>query len=209
MEQIHTLVDELKINPSSRVLDLGCGNGMITEYISDRTQAHIMGIDVADEAVRRAQARTESKHERLTFQIGNVHTLDISWDPFDAIIAIDTLHIAVDLNEALRHAIDVLKPGGRMGVFWESWVKETTPETYLLPENTRLAKALKKLELRYDVVDFTEANNLQWQNARSVLKELKAEFEAEGNMMLYETAMEETNRIDGGKGCRYLYVVVT
>jgi len=209
MEQIHTLLKMLRIGSTSRVLDLGCGNGMITEYMSDRTQAHITGIDVADEAIRRAQARTEGKRERLSFQIGNVNAMSVFPHHFDSIIAIDTLHIAVDLVDALRQAIGRLEPGGQMGIFWESWVREGTPEMHLQPDNTRLAQALKKLGLAYSIVDFSKANNRLWQKARCVLEELETDLQAEGNTILYETAMEETNRIDWGVGCRYLYVVTT
>ncbi len=209
MEQIHTLLEALDIGPGSRVLDLGCGNGMITEYISDRTQAHVTGIDVANEAIKYAQARTESKRERLTFQTGNINTLGDFSDTFDVIVASDALHIAVDLADALRQAVARLKSGGRMGIFWESWIRTGTPETHLLPDNTRLAHALKKLGLAYNAIDFSETNYRLWQTTRRVLEELRADFEAEGNAIIYETAMGETNRLDWGTGCRYLYLVTT
>ena len=209
MEQINALIETLELGPGSRVLDLGCGNGMITEYVSDRTGAHVTGIDVADEAIKRAQARTEGKRERLTFQTGNINTLDTFPGTFDAIIAIDALHIAVDLDGALRQAIGKLVLGGEMGVFWESWIRDGTPETHLQPNNTRLAHALDSLGLSYYTVDFTEANYRLWQTTRRVLEKLRTDFEAEGNAILYETAMQETNRLDGGMGCRYLYLIST
>ena len=94
-----------------------------------------------------------------------------------------------------------------MGIFWECWIRAGTPETHLQPDNTRLAHALQKLGLAYNTVDFTEANNRLWQTTRRVLKELRANFEAEGNAIIYETAMGETNRLDWGTGCRYLYLI--
>jgi 2-polyprenyl-3-methyl-5-hydroxy-6-metoxy-1,4-benzoquinol methylase len=207
MEQIHALLEALEIGPGSCVLDLGCGNGMISEYISDQTQASVTGIDIADEAIERAQARTESKRDRLAFQIGNVNMLDDFPGTFEAIIALDTLHIAVDLVAALRQTVARLQPEGQMGVFWESWIQTGTPETHLRPDNTRLAQALRSLGLSYKIIDFTEANHRLWQKTRRVLEELRADFEAEGNLILYETALEETNRIDRGMGCRYLYII--
>jgi ubiquinone/menaquinone biosynthesis C-methylase UbiE len=142
---------------------------MITEYISERTQAHITGVDIANEAIKRAQTRTESKRGRLTFQTGNVNSLDVFSNLFDTIIAIDTFHITVDLYNALRQSIISLKPGGQMGIFWESWVRGGTSERYLQHDNTRLAQTLKKLGLVYNIVDFTDANNYLWQEARCVL----------------------------------------
>ncbi len=38
-------MEALRLRSGDRVLDLGCGNGMIAEYISDRAAAHVMGLD--------------------------------------------------------------------------------------------------------------------------------------------------------------------
>jgi len=40
------------LNPQNRLLDLGCGNGLIAEYISDRSGAHVTGIDFIPEAIQ-------------------------------------------------------------------------------------------------------------------------------------------------------------
>ena len=96
-----------------------------------------------------------------------------------------------------------------MGIFWECWIRAGTPETHLQPDNTRLAHALQKLGLAYNTVDFTEANNRLWQTTRRVLEEIGADLEAEGNTIIYETTMEETNRMDRRAGCRYLYLATT
>jgi len=94
-----------------------------------------------------------------------------------------------------------------MGVFWESWIRAGTPDTHLQPDHTRLAHALQKVGLGYRTIDFSDANHALWLRTRRVLEGLRADFEAEGNSVLYETAMEETSRIDRGRGCRYLYAV--
>ena len=42
MEQLNTLIETLDLKPEETALDLGCGNGRITEYISDATGAKII-----------------------------------------------------------------------------------------------------------------------------------------------------------------------
>jgi SAM-dependent methyltransferase len=207
MDQIHSLIDALDIQPESRVLDLGCGNGRIAEYVSDQTGAHVTGIDVADEAIRLARTRTMDKQERLTFRVGNVGSTDVITGLFDVIIAIDCLHMTPDLADAVRRAVARLKPGGRMGVFWESWIRAGTPATYLEPDHTRLARVLNDMGRSYATIDFSEANLHLWQRVRRVMEASKAAFEAEGNALICETTMDEANRIDRGTGCRYLYLV--
>lgn len=47
MEQLEKLIEMLDLSETSQVLELGCGNGFVTEYISDATGAHITGIDIS------------------------------------------------------------------------------------------------------------------------------------------------------------------
>ena len=54
------LIQASGMGPSSRVLDLGCGNGMIAEYLSDQSGAHVTGIDFIPKAIQDARARTRS-----------------------------------------------------------------------------------------------------------------------------------------------------
>ncbi|MHA1543318.1 MAG: class I SAM-dependent methyltransferase, partial [Candidatus Hodarchaeales archaeon] len=55
MVQLDKLLQVLNLHSENRVLDLACGVGRIAEYISDTTQAHVLGIDMATTAIKRAQ----------------------------------------------------------------------------------------------------------------------------------------------------------
>jgi 2-polyprenyl-3-methyl-5-hydroxy-6-metoxy-1,4-benzoquinol methylase len=57
-EQLQKLLTELNLNNTHIVLDLGCGNGLISEYISDLTGAKVIGIDYAGGAIKEAQKLT-------------------------------------------------------------------------------------------------------------------------------------------------------
>ena len=75
VEQLNKLLEILSLNESSRVLDLGCGIGSVTEYISDVTGAHITGVDFAEDAIIRARSRTRAKRNRLTYEVGDMNDL--------------------------------------------------------------------------------------------------------------------------------------
>jgi ubiquinone/menaquinone biosynthesis C-methylase UbiE len=75
-----------------RVLDLGCGNGGIAEYISDMTGARDTGVNFLPEAIRRALERTAAKRLRLAFCEGDIRELDFPASSFNALVAIDTLY---------------------------------------------------------------------------------------------------------------------
>lgn len=47
MTGVNDLLARLDLKPGDRVLDLGCGAGVISEYISDQTGARVTGLDYA------------------------------------------------------------------------------------------------------------------------------------------------------------------
>ena len=87
---IDHLLLEAGVTAGTRVLDLGCGNGFIAEYINLRTHAHVTGIDNAPEAIHQAQVRTAGKD--LIFRVMDMAQLDFPPASFDVVIAIDTLY---------------------------------------------------------------------------------------------------------------------
>ncbi|MFH1373358.1 MAG: class I SAM-dependent methyltransferase [bacterium] len=211
MEQLNKLLDVLHLDENCLVLDLGCGTGTITEYISDVTQAHLTGIDYAMGAIEQALRRTGSKRDRLSFREGDMNDLDYPSDSFDTIIAIDTLYFVDDLEVTLSHMKKILRPSGQMGLFYSQMIKPDESREVLLPEKTRLAQALKKHGLRFRVWDYTELEERLWQKGKHVAEELRSEFEAEGNLDLYRGRIQESEKllklVDPVRHSRFLYQV--
>ena len=98
MAQLGVLLAELDIQPSMSLLDFGCGDGRISEYIADVTQAVVSGVDIAQRAVELAQERTQAKRDRLHFYWADLEGRQGTWPPgqFDRVIAIDSLFFAQD-----------------------------------------------------------------------------------------------------------------
>jgi SAM-dependent methyltransferase len=216
MAQLDALIRAVQLTPGQCALDLGCGNGMIAEYISDGTGAHITGLDYIPEAIRQAQARTAAKADRLTFRVGDINALDLPDGAYDAIISIDTLYFSEDCALTVRQLVQALKPGGQMLIFFghgrEPWVpKEQFPAESILPERTPLAEALKANGLSFQTRDFTPDDYRLALRRQEVLAELRPCFEAEGIMFIYENRMGDargmSQAIEDGLHARYLYHV--
>ncbi len=95
------------LNPQSgeRILDLGCGEGSLTEELS-KQGAQVMGVDADPAMVRAAQARG------LEVQQMNGHTLSFSQE-FDAIFSNAALHWMLDAQKVIQGVARALKPKGR------------------------------------------------------------------------------------------------
>ncbi len=216
IEQLTQLIDMTGLNAQSRVLDLGCGNGMIAEYISDVTGAHVGGLDYIPAAIARAEARTAAKRDRLEFVTGDLTRPQFPPDSFDTLLSMDTLYFSDDYAETLRRWRTLLKSGGQMAIFLSHGANPQTPKEIfdratLPPDKTPLADALKADGLDFQTWDLTRQDHELAQRKKEILEKLKAEFQSEGNQFLYENRIGETlgvlDAIESGMHARYLYLV--
>ncbi len=216
MEQLELLLRVTRLGPAQRVLDLGCGNGMIAEYLSDRSGARITGLDYIPDAIRQARVRTAAKAERLAFVVGDINRLGLPAGSFDTIVSIDTMYFSEDYAATLRALKAALRPGGQMALFFshgrEPWVpKEQFLLETTLPDKTPLAIALKTNDLAYRTWDLTRQDHELALRRKQVLAELKPQFEAEGALFIYDNRAGDANgisqAIEDGLHARYLYHV--
>jgi ubiquinone/menaquinone biosynthesis C-methylase UbiE len=187
---------------------------MIAEYISDRTGAHVTGVDFVPKAIQDARQRTTSKRERLDFQVMDFLHLQFPLASFDVILSIDTLYFT-DIFETLSGCLPLLKYNGRLAVFFDQSCGPDTPlESYpreiIRVDQTELAQALQKLGFSYQSWDYSEIMLAHLRRRRPILEELKPQFEAEGNAFLYESHLGESLGIERAytheAGKRYLYL---
>ena len=107
------LVDRTRpIGPSDRVLDLGCGTGIVARVLRERLggAARITGLDAAPPMI----AMAKSVAPELDFHEGNAMALPFADHAFDLVLSQQMLQFVPDRAMALREARRVLAPGGRL-----------------------------------------------------------------------------------------------
>jgi ubiquinone/menaquinone biosynthesis C-methylase UbiE len=110
----------LNLGDSDRVLDLGCGTGVLTRMIGDRLDAaaggESVGIDAAAKMI--AVARKKRASGNCRFEVMAAESLAFEDASFDAVVSsLFFHHVQLDLKEkSLAEAFRVLKPGGRLVV---------------------------------------------------------------------------------------------
>jgi ubiquinone/menaquinone biosynthesis C-methylase UbiE len=214
MDSINDLIGNLEIGKNEKVLDLGCGAGGISEYVADTTGAHVTGLDYSATAIDTAGGRTYAKRDRLRFVQGDMNSLDFDKESFDKIISVDTIYWVADIEKALLSITRLLKPGGKLGMFVACTpLIEDEPGNFE-PDGTWIARSLAKLGMDYEVHDYTESFLKFWPKLKKVVLELKDDFVAEGNEVIYDSFMLDAEEdylpaAEAGKLRRYLYVVKT
>jgi cyclopropane fatty-acyl-phospholipid synthase-like methyltransferase len=215
MAQLDALLETVGIGRDAEVLDLGCGTGGMAAYMAEVTGARVTGIDISPAAIGQAQHLAAQQPGRLVFRAADMTCPPFSPASFDVLVAIDTLYF-VDLDMALSALKALLRPGGRMGVYWSQGANPVVPihafprET-LPPDNTDLARALQRCDLSYRAHDFTVDDYRHARLKRAVLLDLRPQFEAEDTMFLFDNRMGEAEgviaAVEAGAHARYLYRV--
>jgi trans-aconitate methyltransferase len=99
------VVDLLAPQPGEAILDLGCGDGALTERLAARG-ALMTGVDASSTMVAAARARGLTVHE------ANATALPFQGE-FDAVFSNAALHWIRDAKAVLASVHRALKPGGR------------------------------------------------------------------------------------------------
>jgi trans-aconitate methyltransferase len=99
------ILEKLAPLAGERILDLGCGDGSLTERLIERG-ARVVGVDASPEMVAAARARGIDAHQMdataLTFE-----------NEFDAVFSNAVLHWIHDQDAVLTGVARALAPGGR------------------------------------------------------------------------------------------------
>lgn len=212
MEALDDVIAKLDLGQGDRLLDLGCGAGMITEYVSDFTGAQVVGLEYAPEAVKVAQDRTTEKRDRLSFVQGDMNALDLEPNSFDAVMSLDTLYWAVDLQATMAKLVEAIKPGGQICVFMMQGPWDDDPPGRVPAEKTELGQVLAAIGLRYEEHDYTAKNIAFWQRNHQAAVDLLDMFESEGNGFIGQGLIKEAEEeflpaIKVDKMTRYLYQI--
>ena len=93
-----------------RVLDVGCGPGVMTEAVLARGGT-FEGIDLSPEMVREATDRFAGR-EAVGFREGSIEAIDAPDERYDQVICMAVIEYLASPDQALAEIARVLKPGG-------------------------------------------------------------------------------------------------
>ncbi len=108
------------IPPGARVLDLGCGNGVVLASFRDRGW-ELVGVDISESGIRQARKRWPGIRFEIADATGDLSALG----SFDAVISTEVIEHVFLPRRFAQNAFRALKPGGRfvLSTPYHGWLK--------------------------------------------------------------------------------------
>jgi ubiquinone/menaquinone biosynthesis C-methylase UbiE len=113
----HAFLEAVSFHPSARVLEVGCGTGVLTRVLATWPDvAQVVGVDLATALVARAR-ELAADLPSARFEEGDARSLRYDSGSFDVVVFDSTLSHVPEPTAALAEAFRVLAPGGVLAAF--------------------------------------------------------------------------------------------
>lgn len=102
-----------QISKGSRILDLGCGHGRITELLVEKVPAlDVVGVDMTRPLLDRFTVTPGSNGSKIELICADITDLPLSDNSFDAVVSSRVFQYVPDQLAGVREAVRVLRPNG-------------------------------------------------------------------------------------------------
>lgn len=117
---MHDLIAEkLQLRESMKVLDAGCGRGVVSNYLASKYGCFVEGITMVEFEIGDAQnhAKKMNVAGMVNYSLMDYSKMSFRDNHFDRIYTIETLCHSPDLPKTIQEFYRVLKKGGKIALF--------------------------------------------------------------------------------------------
>jgi 2-polyprenyl-6-hydroxyphenyl methylase/3-demethylubiquinone-9 3-methyltransferase len=128
-------VKSLNCLSSLRILDIGCGAGLLCEPLT-RLGAQVIGVDPSASNIAAARLHADRGHLSIDYRCTTAEEMDVR-ERFDIVLAMEVVEHVSDVGIFLNRCAAMLKPGGLMVVStlnrnWKSFALAIVGAEYVL-----------------------------------------------------------------------------
>ena len=135
-QEIDAIEEMVRPARGARVLDVGCGGGLLSEPLAQRG-AHVVGIDASRGNVVAAQRHAASQGVTVDYRLGEPHEVLRPAELFDVVLALEVVEHVEDVAAFVGTAARHVAPGGLLLAStidrtWKSFVFAIVGAEYVL-----------------------------------------------------------------------------
>jgi len=125
-----------RIGPASglRILDVGCGDGVLATRLA-QGGGQVTGLDASADMIAAARSRAKAAGVEVDLVEGDAGDLPFPAGHFDSVVSVATLCFVDDPRRAIREMVRVLQPGGRLILGelgrWSLWAAQRRVKGWL------------------------------------------------------------------------------
>lgn len=109
-QKITYILEQTTLHKGQRILDVGCGTGVLEQYLLTYSPAHITGIDISPRMITQAR----SKYAVPTVDFRSMDVMDLKDEQFDFIIAYSVFPHFEEPDKLIAHLAELLVSGGEL-----------------------------------------------------------------------------------------------
>ncbi len=115
-ESLEWLREELRLTGSERVLDAGCGPGLVACHLAP-SAGEVVGLDATPAMLDKAREIAKKQgHSNVRLVEGTMERLPFADGAFDGVVTRYTFHHVLDTERAMTELVRVCRSGGRVVV---------------------------------------------------------------------------------------------
>jgi len=130
----HLLLDRIGPARGLRILDVGCGDGVLSTRLA-QAGARVTGIDASADMLAAARHRAKAAGVEVDLVEGDAGDLPFPDEHFDCVVSVATLCFVDDPRPTIGEIVRVLKPGGRLILGelgrWNLWAAQRRVKGWL------------------------------------------------------------------------------
>lgn len=113
---LNNFLNEAKLTSTSKILDIGCGNGNYAIEIKKLTNSEVYGLDISDTMI----AKTSEKDKNINWLTCDALHTPFENDFFDFIYMTDVIHHVLNIDKLFIEINRILKNNGKVCINTQS-----------------------------------------------------------------------------------------